>query len=256
MMKILNNNKKLEIHSSILDNINDSNYKITLASKKNCCKEETVKILSTADLEGQGISKIFLNGDIYFPGKDAGINSITFKNSNNITYTFPLAANQFYLKDNATEIISAYNTWKLLDNNFKDTKIQVYSVSNNSVIEISNLKFGFEILDTSFYYTGNTNFKGEITNNETFYPFDFIGDGIYSFTLKSENLTTGSTITETGCIAVLDDIKCLIPNVLIKNKNSLAHLLYQSIIDVQDCNCMCEDMCEIYNSLYEEVRWN
>ena len=256
MMKILNNNKKLEIHSSILDNINETNYKITLSTNKNCCKEVTTKVLTPEDV--QSISKLFLNGDTYYPGKQASLTNLSFKNNKDNTFLSFSPSTPNNLIVNQTDIINNYNTWKLTVPNsvFKNTSISVSNVANNTTITISNLKTYIDLFSSVCSYIGNSSFSGEITNYGAFHPYEFIGDGIYSFTLIGENLTTGSKTTETGCIAVLDDIKCLIPNVLIKNKNSLAHLLYQSIIDVQECNCMCEDMCDIYNSLYEEIRWN
>lgn len=254
-MKISNNNKVLEIASSLFDNIGDANYKISISSDKNCCKDTSTKVLSISDL--QGGSQIFLNKSSYFANKDVSMTSFTIKNTNNNNeFSFYPTSGSNVIGTNSLDIINQYNTWKLLNDDLKNTTITIIANSNNYTITITGLKLGFIISDSNMSFIGNNNFKGEITNNDTFYPFSIVGDGIYSFTIESEYLPTGSKVIEKNCIAVLDDIKCLIPNVLIKNKNSLAHLLYQSIIDVQDCNCMCEDMCDIYNSLYEEVRWN
>lgn len=77
-------------------------------------------------------------------------------------------------------------------------------------------------------------------------------EGIYSISVTCTIDKTKDT--QSGCIALIDSLKCEIVNDAIKeqNKTSFVELtIYDALVNADGCVCSCDKMCEMYQYLLE-----
>jgi len=92
----------------------------------------------------------------------------------------------------------------------------------------------------------------------TLLPSDFemtdgLQDGVYTVTVKTE-YSNQTIVTETACVLVDCDLKCHIVEKVAKDPFTDAHLTYYIIKEgAENCECSCEDMCELYRQLLTEL---
>lgn len=255
-MILKNQNKRIEISSSILNDVYDTgNKSVTIVGKKNCCAEFLNKKLEPTDLINTSV--ITAKDSKYHPFQLGGrLQTITLVNTKtNQIYDFNGTGKNLNTPSEVNQVIVLFKSFTSGFPEMYFTEMEINVVNNDIEIIISNLPYNVEIFEVNLATSNGDFYFGEVESNPVFYPYQYMEDGIYDFTLKSTDLNTNGFVSETKCIAILDDIKCLIPNNIINNKNTISHLIYQSIMNVNDCNCMCEDMCNLYNSLIEEVKW-
>lgn len=101
--------------------------------------------------------------------------------------------------------------------------------------------------------TGSTDVRTS-TGVETIVPNFFglttFGNGIYSFTVELTSIT-GNTTKDRGCIFIDVDVKCNIPAECL-DKQMLHYTLTQS----QSCDCDCNRLCEILNTITDSTTDN
>jgi hypothetical protein len=249
-MNLSKNKQNIFIESNLLDNVG-STYKINMTSTKNCC-QVSEKIIVQEHINSSSI--LTIKDNKYYPTAVATkLSTINFL-LNGTSYLFQLTTlNNLYTQ--ITNIIDAYNLWKLSHPDFSNSIMTITNVNRVITITITNLHSGTTINTSTFISDTNTIYNGEIENKSKYLIAPYIGDGVYKFKLSLENLITGSKQTEEACITILDDIKCLIPENLVKNPKSMAHLMYYTLNQNVDCNCICDDLCLLYNNLIEEIKW-
>jgi hypothetical protein len=82
---------------------------------------------------------------------------------------------------------------------------------------------------------------------------DAFTDGIYTIkiTLTEPN---GAYEEETSCFFMDCTIKCKVAEKLSTlTTDSLVHIMYQALLDANNCACQCEEMCKLYEKLLVEL---
>ena len=111
--------------------------------------------------------------------------------------------------------------------------------------------------DFTVELNSNDLISGSYTLEPSYFGFEeFLPNGVYQVSLQGFYGTESNTTSVQGDLACKFhncDLKCQVIEHLGENKDSEAHL-YLYLLDHMDaCPCQCDNMCEVYNLLLNEL---
>lgn len=264
----------IKIESGIISDfiLNPANYsQFQISGTMNCCTVET---------ETQTIAESDLATDYWtlnFPTNNtAVIKEIIFQNINtqqswNILPATYNVVDYMCSTGDITLLYPIIQTW--FTNNFATTVTQGYTydgITDTCVYTIDDLPVNIRPVkmivtingvDTEVYFghfpLNNVFFSGtDIYITSSFFGLTNFQDAVYSFTLRYT--TNGNIITESTCFFFDCETACRVSTRIkeLMNCNKGAtniFLLHYTLIEGSNCGCNCDELCEIFTKLCQEL---
>lgn len=130
-----------------------------------------------------------------------------------------------------------------------------YSIEYGIASPYTEIFFGFSSILTHVFLGSD----GLYVNPLLFGINSFI-DGVYKFNIKINKVSPTGYIMESNCTFIDVTTKCKVAALLHNIKaesmktgekpSTVAHLLHYALVNGSNCGCNCDELCKVYNELY------